>query len=45
MMIILREQDLHIYVKKATLEENLVEKTCVCFRSLKHVFIEPSTKP
>jgi hypothetical protein len=30
-----------------TLEENLLEKkkTCICFRSLKHVFIKPSTKP
>jgi hypothetical protein len=43
-MRILREKELPC-VKTATLEENLVEKTCIPFRSIKHVFIEPSTKP
>jgi hypothetical protein len=44
MMIILREQKFP-RVKTATLENILVEKNIyTSFRSLKHIFIEPSTK-
>jgi hypothetical protein len=45
MMTIFREQEFP-YMKTSILEEKLVEKKNMSsFRSLKHVFIELSTKP